>query len=201
MTAATTRPPPNTLSLPPPTVRGTPPAVRKLTSSRKVHFIDPLSGWLILLGAFLVVNGVIFVSGARLQVQTILARQNRPQSGSGWQQRLRNIASRSEGQPDSSVFATALAEHVTQTLGATYISLGLLAICLSLVPQRTRVLAALSLVVWSTIQLATAHPEFLSPREVANRTTFHGLVVFLTSASAALSALRHGAVSSENAEK
>lgn len=161
-----------------PSIRGLPPAV----PARHYPAIDPLSCWLLLIGGFLVVNGVIFVTGAAHQVQSLLARQLQQPSAPWHALRFWD-----RGRSDSDGFAIELAIHVTQTLGATYISLGLLAICLSAVPQTMRRLAALALVAWSSVQLVASEPAFLTPVEATNRVTFHGLVIVLTSAAALLS--------------
>ena len=195
------------------TIRGATPALRERPAPMRA---DPLSCWLVLLGVFLVVNGGVFVSGARHQVHLILMRhqsqqpqpQQQPdQTRPAWLERLRPmerlhaLIGGSSTCVESDDVLTSMTEHITQTLGATYVSLGLLTICLAMTPRRTRRFAAFALVVWSTIQVLLSTPKFLGPVEASNRSTFHLVVIFLTTTAACLSSLREPAELIEKRER
>ena len=148
---------------------------------------DPLCIWLLLLGSFLTINGISFVTSPATQVSAVLSEKPRPPCR-GW---FCEDARRKATAAERTASATELAEHVTATLGASYVALGLLTLGLSLTPLRR--IGSLALVVWSSIQLVFLNPTFMDAAAAAQRLTFHGMVVGLTLAAMALSALRRGA--------
>lgn len=185
MTTNTASPTPAATASPKPSIRGTKPAVQE--RHHPLH-VNLLTCWLLLLGTFLVVNGAILVYSAKAQVNAILVRRTLVHSRPEWLQKLLQIVIEGQMHVPYDV-ATSLAEHVTQTLGATYISLGLLAICLSLTSKLTGWFAAFALVSWSLIQLIISGPQFLSESEASNRTTFHTIVVLVTALATFISSL------------
>ena len=156
---------------------------------------DPLSIWLILLGSFLTINGISFVASPAKQVTAVLVDQPVPHTCRGWGC---GDARRGSMAAQHATTATQLAEHVTATLGASYVALGLLTLGLSLTPQRR--IGSLALVVWSAIQLIFLNPTFMDAGILRQRLTFHAMVVCLTLAAMVLSTLRRGGASEAKAD-
>ena len=142
--------------------------------------VDPLCVWLLLLGCFLLVNGISFIASPSQQVSGVLesSRAERSHNTRGW------FGRRVQQDP----LAVNLAEHVTATLGASYVALGMLTLLLSQGSQRR--VAACVIVLWSAIQLLFFTPTCLEPSVADRRAAYHTAVVCLTAAAAALSAFR-----------
>lgn len=119
--------------------------------------------------------------GGGVEVMAALTKSQSRQRSQSW------LCGNSKYMRDD-VPAVMLAEHVTATLGCSYIALGLLLLSVSQAPQRR--LAAFVISVWSSIQLLFLAPAFLDPKAAAQRFTFHTMVVCLTLASFAVSMLR-----------
>ena len=115
MTASSREPPLRPRSATTPLVRGGVPSVRRAVALG----IDPLCVWLALLGCFLIFNGVVFLSRPALQVSMVLSRS--PLAAPPARRGLRSwlCRRRPSATPDLSSAAAILAQHMTQTLGAT----------------------------------------------------------------------------------
>ena len=72
-----------------------------------------------------------------------------------------------------------LTEHLIRALGATYATLALLAIALSVASPPLSVAGMCSFTVWSLAQLASSDAPFLSPDDAERRVTFHVVLMVI----------------------
>ncbi|KAL1526576.1 hypothetical protein AB1Y20_015283 [Prymnesium parvum] len=145
--------------------------------------------WLLLLGFFLLINGVVFMMAPVPQIEAAIAGRHEQRKRPWW-----HVC----GDPSPRVttdISFSLVEHVTATLGASYVALGLLIIGLSPTAQQQFCLCVV--LVWSSVQLFFLNPTILGPSATAQRITFHSIVIGLTVCTSILAFRRRGNESDE----
>ena len=75
--------------------------------------------------------------------------------------------------------ALARRPHLVKALGATYATLGLLALAASTAPSWQRVLSAQCFTIWSLAQVMSSAAAFHSPADAERRFAFHGMLIGL----------------------
>lgn len=159
-------------------VRGAPPPPR----AARAELINPLLIWLLLLGSFLLLNGISFILAPASQLRAVLPARVEEPSPRWWKDGRKTASGRDYE------FALAVAEHITSTLGASYLAMGLFILALAHGMHQRR--AVFVVLVWSAVQLLFLKPTVLEAGAAFQRFAFHATVVGLTLGTAALSSLR-----------
>ena len=160
-----------------------------------------LSVWLAVLAVFLLLSAVAFVAYPDEQVDRLLEhpQQSAAQRGCKFPCARRREAGGSSpfwragcpyrcgGPWDEQDFG--LSPHLVKALGATYGTLGLLALVLSMAPPFLRVAGAQCLTTWSLAQVMSSSAAFLSPEDAARRFSFHCLLIAANTATSGYAVL------------